>query len=348
MNFSKSIIIFEKQNIEYMEDIFSEALEKAHTREGILGSISESKQDFLEKGKRAQVGEIREWKGQKFQKQPNGGWLPVKGEKKSEKSVKEKSEEKKDTHGIEKKVLDFLAVSNNKYNDISKVSIYKTPKGNWALQYEGKDVSTVNGSSLPEADLKAAGLLEEEEETETKKGETKPTASSFFGDIMKEVGWNSNEYKIDREGDKYINIRFTTEKRPTSNDLVKTLEAIEKTIKDKNLRLDMAPFGDFTGKNPYIYIQLHNKNAFAEEKFEKKEEIEMPSEKDFFRATGLKYNHPVEDYQVSLAILNEVPDDHKMWTGKTAGEMKELLTKQITKLGGSIDVGTMKDWFIDE
>lgn len=61
-----------------MLDIFTEALLKSHTREGILDSVQESKQDFLEKGKKAQIGEIREWKGQKFQKQPNGGWIPVK------------------------------------------------------------------------------------------------------------------------------------------------------------------------------------------------------------------------------------------------------------------------------
>lgn len=43
-----------------------------------MGSFVESKEEFLEKGKKAQIGEIREWKGQKFQKQPNGGWIPVK------------------------------------------------------------------------------------------------------------------------------------------------------------------------------------------------------------------------------------------------------------------------------
>lgn len=43
-----------------------------------MGSFVESKQEFLEKGRKAQIGEVREWRGQKFQKQPNGGWLPVK------------------------------------------------------------------------------------------------------------------------------------------------------------------------------------------------------------------------------------------------------------------------------
>ena len=45
-----------------------------------LDAFQESKEEFLEKGKRAQIGEIREWKGQKFQKQVNGGWTPVKQE----------------------------------------------------------------------------------------------------------------------------------------------------------------------------------------------------------------------------------------------------------------------------
>jgi predicted small secreted protein len=63
-------------------DQYFDALQKAHTREGILGSVNETKEDFLEKGKKAQIGEIRTWKGVKFQKQPNGGWTPVKTDKK--------------------------------------------------------------------------------------------------------------------------------------------------------------------------------------------------------------------------------------------------------------------------
>ena len=58
-----------------------------------LGGFQESKEEFLEKGKKAQIGEIREWKGQKFQKQPNGGWIPVKqGIKGSKKEFSAKDE----------------------------------------------------------------------------------------------------------------------------------------------------------------------------------------------------------------------------------------------------------------
>lgn len=70
-----------------------------------LGGFQESKEEFFEKGKKAQIGEIREWKGQKFQKQPNGGWIPVKQgtkETKKEFSAEKKEEKKKFTPEDEK------------------------------------------------------------------------------------------------------------------------------------------------------------------------------------------------------------------------------------------------------
>lgn len=70
-------------------DQYFDALQKSHTREGILGSVNESREEFLEKGKKAQIGEIRTWKGVKFQKQPNGGWIPVR-EQKAETSTEKK------------------------------------------------------------------------------------------------------------------------------------------------------------------------------------------------------------------------------------------------------------------
>ena len=66
-----------------------------------LGGFQESKEEFLEKGKKAQIGEIREWHGQKFQKQPNGGWVPVKqGTKESKKEFDWKKVTVKDMAGV--------------------------------------------------------------------------------------------------------------------------------------------------------------------------------------------------------------------------------------------------------
>ena len=66
-------------------DQFFEALEKS--KNNVVLNVMEQVQydetaDVLEKGKRAQMGEIREWNGLKYQKTPNG-WVLVKEEKKS-------------------------------------------------------------------------------------------------------------------------------------------------------------------------------------------------------------------------------------------------------------------------
>ena len=65
-----------------------------------------------------------------------------------------------------KKVLDFLQLSNNKFNDITKVGALKTDKGNWSLSYDGHDVCIVGGNSLSEKTLKDAGVkIEDPEKT---------------------------------------------------------------------------------------------------------------------------------------------------------------------------------------
>jgi len=56
-----------------MKDIFTQALEKALNCEE-LSPVAEL---TLEKGRKAQIGEIRDWKGQKYQKQASGQWVPV-------------------------------------------------------------------------------------------------------------------------------------------------------------------------------------------------------------------------------------------------------------------------------
>ena len=50
-------------------------------------------------------------------------------------------------------VMDALKMSKNSYNDPKKVSINKTPKGNWELCYGGKEVSTI--APMGAVDIKA-------------------------------------------------------------------------------------------------------------------------------------------------------------------------------------------------
>ena len=75
---------------------YFEALEKA--KGSVALNINEqlgfdSTADTLEKGRAAQMGEMRIWNGVKYQKTPQG-WIPVKGEKQPSKSEGKKSEKR--------------------------------------------------------------------------------------------------------------------------------------------------------------------------------------------------------------------------------------------------------------
>ena len=74
----------------------------------------------------------------------------------------------------------------------------------------------------------------------------------------------------------------------------------------------------------------------------------LPTEKEFAKVTGLGYGHPVSTYQTSLALVNNIPNNTKIFTGATAKEVKELLKKYIKKLGGSTKVGKVENWIINE
>lgn len=71
----------------------------------------------------------------------------------------------------------------------------------------------------------------------------------------------------------------------------------------------------------------------------------LPSERDFYRITGMRFGRGVEDYQVSLALLNEQSDDSKIFTGATVKEAKAMLKKYIEHMGGSTKVGKWQDYF---
>ena len=62
------------------------------------------------------------------------------------------------------KLIDTYKISNNSYTDTSKMSIVITPKGNWNLRYDGKDVSTISGQRniMDRKTLEAAGIKFEE------------------------------------------------------------------------------------------------------------------------------------------------------------------------------------------
>lgn len=83
-----------------------------------------------------------------------------------------KPEMKQETSGEDKKkiagvsdIMEGFRIQTNKYSDLSKMSLQKTPKGNWRLYYDGKDTgTTMQASVISDANAKKAGLWKEEEE----------------------------------------------------------------------------------------------------------------------------------------------------------------------------------------
>lgn len=133
-------------------DQYFEALEKA--KNNVVLNIVEQIQcegaDFLEKGRAAQMGEIRIWNGLKYQKTPNG-WVPVKGEKKEGASEKKELEaEKKDEKLAEKQEQKpmysdesgFTKEANSIISQIDDNSFFSESSGAEKLPYGGLTTRT--------------------------------------------------------------------------------------------------------------------------------------------------------------------------------------------------------------
>ena len=71
-------------------------------------------------------------------------------------------EDKKKIAGVSN-IIDGFRIQTDKYSDFSKMSLQKTPKGNWRLYYDGKDTgTTLQASAISDANAKKAGLWKEE------------------------------------------------------------------------------------------------------------------------------------------------------------------------------------------
>ena len=102
---------------------------------------------------------------------PNGKWVwtEYKPGKFDWRGIKKNATEKKQkVEGSgSKEVDDFMdkvKTFNNKYTDISKVSVIKTPKGNWDVSYDGHRLGIINADQLSEKTAKKNGWLREEDE----------------------------------------------------------------------------------------------------------------------------------------------------------------------------------------
>lgn len=79
-------------------------------------------------------------------------------------------------------VKEYLTKFNSKYTDLSKVTLSKTPKGNWDVRYDGHRLGILNGDQVPEETVKKMGWAEKEEDKEKK-----PKVSAFVTKTVDEI-----------------------------------------------------------------------------------------------------------------------------------------------------------------
>lgn len=123
---------------------------------------------------------------------PNGKWVwtQLPSGKYDWRTIKKNATEKKQEEtGGSKEVDDFMdkvKTFNSKYTDTSKVSVIKTPKGNWDVSYDGHRLGGIMANQLSEKTAKKMGWLKEDKKEN--KVEEKDLAEYAVGDAIKLEG----------------------------------------------------------------------------------------------------------------------------------------------------------------
>ena len=95
-------------------------------------------------------------------------WRPMKGRgsgdgspKKDDEGGSKKTDVSSKTSGADvSKFMDAIKVYSNKYTDESKVTVSKTPKGNWNVSYDGHRLGIIGGNMLSDKVAKEKGWIE--------------------------------------------------------------------------------------------------------------------------------------------------------------------------------------------
>lgn len=123
---------------------------------------------------------------------PNGKWVwtQLPSGKYDWRTIKKNTAEKKQEEtGGSKEVDDFMdkvKTFNSKYTDTSKVSVIKTPKGNWDVSYDGHRLGGIMADQLSEKTAKKMGWLKEEKKED--KVKEKDLAEYAVGDAIRIKG----------------------------------------------------------------------------------------------------------------------------------------------------------------
>lgn len=177
-----------------MSDIFTSVLDKDNVMDRICKSIGpDTTAEILEKGKRAEIGEVRTWGGYKYQKTASG-WVPFKEGSKQEKepSVKQEKEVSDYKPLIVKKTTKDGTTERKDYGTVKE---FKDKNGNpiYSIQFE-------NGSTW--------GNFGSEEEAQKVIDNAKKTSEEPKGSVSK----SEIEAQIKKIEDEQDQIEETTQK----------------------------------------------------------------------------------------------------------------------------------------
>lgn len=293
----------------------------------ILNNVSEdSTAEYLEKGKRAQIGEIREWQGGKFRRTFDG-WVPVK-EGEGGKKEEQESEEKKESGGNIVDNVNNGEVINSLFKEWNSI---KTPEQHkeWSKKvantkfgtYEDKTILNVMNDFNPKFpnEIIKKDFINEIQEAYKNSGGSKEKEVDKY-DLKSLVGKKAKDIN-----GKDITIMSAF----LAKDVKGFLDPKDK-IKDTDI-LHVVKY-DETGKISF----MENKNIVQQEK-EHKEAVDISIDKNSPYIS--KVNSSIESMVTkSEEKINQINDYTKKYTEKLEQFKKIIpsLEKAVSNYGGKI------------
>ena len=174
---------------------------------------------------------------------PNGKWVwtEYKPGKFDWRGIKKNATEKKQKEegSGSKEVDDFMdkvKTFNNKYTDISKVSVVKTPKGNWDVSYDGHRLGIINADQLSEKTAKKMGWLREDEKVKIDDNEYKKQYDESLKMLIRDKveGKKAVEFALN------ISRNYLSETKKELKELKENRPGAKKTI--QKLESDLVKF----------------------------------------------------------------------------------------------------------